>query len=707
MPRSFAAHGPSLLSHLSIGLALMLSANDLPAADTNPVRPPAIPLIAHDPYFSIWSSTNKLTDSWPRHWTGTVQAMCGIANIDGKGYRYMGPEPRNFPAMEQKSVMVTPTRTAYLFEAGGARITLTFITPALAQDLDVLARPVTYVQWEVASADGAPHDVSVYLDCSGEIAVNRPEQKIAWTRARAGDLQVLRVGTTEQPVLEKHGDDLRIDWGYFYLAAPKSDVPVETAAVSSRLARENFAKSGAFPDSDDLRMPRPANDEWPVLASRLQFGSVAATTRSAHLLVAYDDLYSIEYFQRRLRPYWRRNGMEISELLVTAEKDYGRLAQACADFDRELTADMVATGGDQYAAIATLAYRQCFAAHKLVADFDGTPLFFPKENFSNGCIMTVDVIYPSAPQLLLLNPALLRGQLGPVLDYASSPRWRFPFAPHDLGQYPHANGQVYGGGEKTEENQMPVEESADMLILLAALAKAENTPAFAVRYWDKCTQWANYLREKGMDPENQLCTDDFAGHLAHNTNLSLKAIVGLACYADLAKRAGKQDAAAEYRKVAEQMTSEWIKKAAEGDHFKLTFDATGTWSQKYNLVWDKVLELNLFPADVAAREIVLYKGKLQKYGLPLDSRKTYTKLDWTIWTATLAEKRPDWDALIAPIFDFVNHSPTRVPLTDWYEATDAKMVGFQARSVVGGVFIPLLAHGDLWSKWAGRASRVK
>ena len=203
--------------------------------------------------------------------------------------------------------------------------------------------------------------------------------------------------------------------------------------------------------------------------------------------------------------------------------------------------------------------------------------------------------------------------------------------------------------------------------------------------------WANYLVENGLNPDNQLCTDDFAGHFAHNTNLSIKAIMGIASYGKLADMLGKKDIAEKYTAQAKEMAGKWVEMANDGDHFRLTFDQPGTWSQKYNLVWDKILGFNIFDPAVAQKEIAYYLTKQNTYGLPLDNRKTYTKSDWIMWTATLGQRsRKHFQKFIDPLHKCFNESPTRVPMTDWYETTDAKQVGFQARSVVAGYFMKML-----------------
>src|SRR6478736_1866273 len=621
------------------------------------LRPPAVPLVACDPYFSIWSPGDKLTAVGTTHWTGKPHRLSGQLQIDGKSFRLIGNEPAGVPALPQTRVQVLPTRSIYTFEGGGVRLNLTFLTPALPDDIDILSRPVTYVTWEFQALDGKDHQVALTFAAAAELAVNNPDQKTTTSTFTLGKWDVTKTGSVEQPVLKKRGDDIRIDWGYLYLAKPKDFA--QTFKVSNK----------------------------PV---------------SRWLMMAYDDEYSIQYMKKNLRPYWRRNGDDAAALLKKSAADYEKLNQRCEAFDAELMADLRNAGGEKYAQIAALSYRQCFAAGKFVADENGQPLSFCKENHSNGCIGTSDVFYPMSPQFLLFGSSVAKSFLVPFMNYAASDRWRFPFAPHDLGTYPHANGQVYGGGERTERNQMPVEESGNLLILMAAIAQMEGNADFAGLYWRRLEQWAEYLKAKGFDPENQLCTDDFAGHLAHNVNLSAKAICGLGSFAKLCEMRGDKAKADEYFKLAREFAQRWVKEADDGEKFRLAFDKPGSWSQKYNLMWDRILGLNLFPAEVAQKEMAFYRKNQNKYGLPLDNRETYTKLDWITWTATLTQNRADFEALIDPVYTFLNETPDRAPMPDWYKTKSAKKEGFTARPVVGGVFAQLLYDKAVWQKWAKR-----
>jgi hypothetical protein len=664
-------------------------------------RPPATPLITHDPYFSVWSMTDRLTDSDTAHWTGSAQPIAGIARIDGKPYRFMGKYPNAVPAMEQTAHTLTPTHTYYEFKQGGVTLELTFFTPLLPDDLDLISRPVTYLTWSATANDGASHKVSLLLDVDPVIAVNDRNEQVITGRHRTDALDVLSVGSRDQDVLNRSGDNLRIDWGYFHLAVPHDEPSMSSIAPR---AIDSFVASGRLPASDAIVMPEVAGRSAPHLAVELDLPNVTSQPTTRHLLLAYTDGYGIQYLQRNLRSYWQRNNMPVEEMLNTAEAQYASLEQRGRQFDEELTADLVKAGGAHYAAIAVLSYRQAMAAHKLVADANGDPMLFAKENSSNGCIATVDVMYPSAPLFLFLQPRLLEAQLLPVLEYAALSRWKFPFSPHDLGQYPLANGQVYGGGEQTEEDQMPVEESGNMLILLDALARAQGTPQLSKRYWPQLTKWAEYLRQNGLDPENQLTTDDFAGHVAHNANLSIKAIEALAAYADLAHMVGEESVARDYSAAAKEMASKWVSMAEEGDHYKLAFNSPDTWSQKYNLVWDELLDFKLFPSSVREKEVAYYLTKINTYGLPLDIRKDYTKLDWSIWTATLASNREQFDRIVDPIYTWMNETSSRTPLPDWYDTRTGKQESFQARSVVGGVYIKALADKQLTAKWRRKAS---
>ena len=460
-------------------------------------RPPAVPLLAHDPYFSIWSMADHLTDEDTRHWTGAPQPFHGLVRIDGKIYRLMGTEPKDAPAMHQTSLIVAPTHTAYEFEDAGVRIGMTFFTPALPHDLDALSRPVTYLTWEVSAADGKSHQAALFLSVDPRVAVNTPDQEVTWSRSRTQGLEVLSAGSRDQRVLNRSGDNLRIDWGYFRLGVP--DGPNATLALSPD-AMQSFAETGELPSADELEMPQQPRAGAADLAVILPIAFSGSETVSRRVLLAYTERYAIEYLERKLRPYWQRNGETPEAMLSQAEKDYPELEKRGRQFDQRTHQRSEKVGGKAYAQLATLAYRQTLAAHGFAADVDGTPHVLPEGELQQrlhlhcGRPLSVCAVLPAS------STRLFEAQLKPVLEYSALPRWKWPFAPHDLGTYPLANGQVYGGGERTEEDQMPVEESGNMLIMMAALGQEEGNWDLAQQYWPQLTKWAEYLLAKGSRP---------------------------------------------------------------------------------------------------------------------------------------------------------------------------------------------------------------
>ncbi|AEV99469.1 glutaminase [Niastella koreensis] len=786
---------------------------------------PAYPLITHNTYFSIWSTTDQLNASTTQHWTGADHSLLGLINVDGRIYRFMGKAETNYKTIlkasdetaypvrytetqpqgdwmsanfndaawksgqapigdnekiaktswtsnhiwvrrsftitdlaninelflklnhddnvevflngkkiydkvgwtnsfqyqpinktdlttgqniiaihlentaggrfldfglvdkvkdntdnmalaEQKHVAVTATQTIYDFTCGNIDLKLTFTSPLLLNDLKLLSRPVSYITYGVKANDEKKHNVKVFLSASSNIAVYQPAQEVSTRRYNAGGLSILKTGTVAQPVLQKGADDMRIDWGYFYVAVPQSSGAQQFITRSPDAA--SVFGNGSVTSTAATGKSLALNTVIPI-------GAVGKEPVEREMLLGYDELFSIQYFNTNLRPWWNNDGKHTIEgQLAEAAKEYKTVMEKCAAFNNELNNEAVKAGGNMYAHLCALAYRQSIAAHTLVKSPEGEILWLSKENNSGGFINTVDVTYPSAPLYLLYNPELVQGMLNGIFHFSETGKYAHPWAAHDLGTYPAANGQTYG-------EPMPVEESGNMIILTAAMANRQGNANYAKLHWKTLTTWVDYLTKEGLDPKTQLCTDDFAGHLARNANLSVKAIVGIACYAQLAEMLGETETAKKYRAIAESMVPKWMQMADAGDHYSLTFDNKETWSQKYNLIWDKVLNLHLFPQKVYDTETQYYLGRQQKFGLPLDSRKTYTKNDWILWTASFAPQQDQFEKLITPVYRFTLETGSRVPLNDFYDAITGIRENFKARSVVGGFFMKMLA----------------
>jgi hypothetical protein len=159
------------------------------------------------------------------------------------------------------------------------------------------------------------------------------------------------------------------------VSRPVTYLAWEVRAVAGQdRVRSAFSTAGRLPEGDDDRAPRPVADDCPAAACVFPLGKVGEKPVTRWLMVAYDDVYPIDYFGRKLPAYWRRGGMEMSELLQTAARQFDDLCNRCQQFDRRLTADLARLGGLRYASLSAIAYRQAFGGHKLAAAADGRPV---------------------------------------------------------------------------------------------------------------------------------------------------------------------------------------------------------------------------------------------------------------------------------------------------------------------------------------------
>lgn len=622
------------------------------------IRPPAIPLITIDPYFSVWT-TEDINEKFPFHWTGSRNAVLGIVNIDGVDYRFMGSGIRDGKIKEEKldivSININALTTEIIYENKQIRLKAEFTSPLIAEDLYLCSRPVSYLKLSYSSIYGTPHKVTARISCSEELTLDKAGQSRVWSEEGSHkNVSYVKMGNGTQNVLSNSGDDIRIDWGYLYLA-------VDGKAKFGNEVYENLYSVWAETELDCEKL----------------------------FLFAYDDIKSILYFGNQLDAYWRKDKKSITDVIAEAAAEYSELKKRCDVFSSDLRNTALQKGNEQYAELLELAYRQVMAAHKLVVDNDGKLLCVSKECFSNGCAVTVDVTYPSAPMFLYYNTALLKAMVEPIFKYARSDDWKFDFAPHDLGRYPFVTGQVYFPNDIT--GQMPVEECGNMIILTAALCMAEKDYTLAKDNLDLLEKWSKYLIMFGEDPENQLCTDDFAGKMAHNCNLSIKAIMGIVAFSKILEALSNTEGAKEYMAIAQKYVESFLQRALNNDgSYRLAYDKEGTFSLKYNAIWDKLWKTNIFPDNFYKAELERYKKEAKKYGTPLDNRSNYSKTDWLLWVACFDEQGETFNWFVNNMWNFFNETKKRVPMGDWIDVDNGSTIIFQNRTVQGGLFFKLL-----------------
>lgn len=670
---------------------------------TTPIRPPAVPLIVRSPYLSTWQASTGSPGTWQTFWNGDTTGLAGMVRIDGTAFVFAGdPSIGDAGApLEQTSLTLTATRSVFTLRGGGVQITLEYLSPIEPGDLERQAIPMAWVLVTAHSVDGAPHDISLYLDVTGEWLSGDPTQEFTWAPvsvpSSSGTTQAWTMQLAAPQILAEIGE--RAQWGTMILATPQ--VPGLTfQSGPSESVRAQFVEQGMLLDTDDASYTSIAGDGYPAFGFAVDLGQVDSQPQTRQFSLGHVRTPLVSYLGTPLQPLWTEYFSDWEQMLAFFHADITGARQRADTLDAKVSADARKVGGTQYEALCVLSLRQAYGATELVVGPDNTPWAFLKEISSNGDMSTVDVIFPASPVWIYLDPQYLSLLLRPVFAYAASGQWTARFAPHDLGLYPTASGYLHVLAEK-----MPVEESGNMIIMAAAyLRAAPGTTAlvYLQAHYQLLKQWADYLVATLPNVGLQNQTDDFAGKIAHSVNLALKGIVAVAAMGQIAEGCGEQADAAHYREKAGQFIVDWLEHAqASGHrHLGLTYRRPGrrdpAWGNTYNAYADALLGTGLVPESVAAEQAAFYQSRTNRLGLPLQTPHRYGKTDWQMWLAAWLHRYPISQELIGRVYRYANSTRTRVPFCDLYDTVTGDRVfgsqGFAARPVQGGIFALLALH---------------
>ncbi|KAF9008954.1 DUF1793-domain-containing protein [Cyathus striatus] len=682
----------SPIMHLFFLLYVAAAVNALSWTAT-PFNPPAIPLAVRTPYLSAWlpqGSGAALNDVWPTFWTGSILGWCGFVKVDGVAYSFLGAPGVpgvNFNKAVQKQIEFTATKSTFVLSAGPVDITVTFLSPVEVDDLVKQSTPFAYMAIEAQSSDNQSHSVQVYSDISAEW-VSGDNSLVANWNTTLSDVLIHQVQLASQSPFAEINDHTQYG-SAFYAIEKTSTTTYQTGADVT--VRAQFVNSGKLLNTKDTNF-RAISNNWPVFAFAQDLGNVSSTSASTVFTVGHVRDPALQYIvanglQLRYLYFWSHFS-SVQSLIASVLSSYSAALQSAQNFDAKVNADATKISTD-YASVVALSIRQALGATEITISKTSNGSFntsdvivFMKEISSDGNVNTVDVIFPAWPALLYTNPLLGKYLLEGLFRYQETGQYPNAWSVHDLGShYPNATGHNDG-----KDEPMPVEESGNMIIMALSYAQKTGDNSHIIRYFRLLDQWAQFLIEDSLIPANQISTDDFAGPLANQTNLAIKGIAGIRAMSDIAQRAGNAEKAANYSSIASDFVNQWqtLAMSSSGKHLTLSYGDSSSWGLTYNLYADKLLKLNLFPESIYSMQTAWYNSVAQPFGVPLDTRHTYTKSDWEIWTAGIVTNTSTRDLFISSVKKWASDGLSSQPFGDWYETTNGEPEGFRARPVVGG-----------------------
>ncbi len=678
------------------------------------VRPPSIPLAVRSPYLSAWLPATSLIGATPQFWNGATRGFVGLVMIDNDLYAWAGDPTVNGSAvtpMTAVSTEVTATRSIFTASAGDVQLVAEWLSPVEPGNLELQSVPLTLLTVSVSFTDGNPHDVQVYADITGEWASSTESASIEWQTSSDSTGRYWAVELASPGSLSE--TDQMANWGTVVWAAPVG-TSLSYQSGDSVTVRSQFQASSSLLDtSTGSPSAISGTNGQPVFAYAVDFGSSAGSTSFVlgHVrtpLISYGSSPATDLLPLWTQ-YWTATGAQgWQDMTAAFMLGAASARQRAMALDAQIEADATAAGGAGYAAACALALRQCYGGTELAIGPGGDPWLLGKEISSDGDTNTVDIFDQAFLAWLYLDPALIPLVMAPILDWCSSTAWQDAsawtespppyYCVHDLGGYPMASGRVPGAGE-----QMPIEESAGMLIMAAAYANAVGPTVaepFLSKWQTLWSQWANYLVTQVPTPAGQLTTDDWVPAQyktpTGSVNLGIKALIGLAAAGQIATIIGDANATT-WSDAATDNVGQWIDLSTDvsaGDYLNLAQGATGTWSSLYNAYYEMVIDIALVPDQVAAEQASFYASQLTTYGMPLQTGAgNLNKVAWLFYLPAWLNSYPIAEQLMDRNVAYIDDTSSLVPYGDRYDtSTGLEVNGIEAHPTLGAVFA-LLAAG--------------
>ncbi|KAF8268473.1 hypothetical protein EI94DRAFT_1577703, partial [Lactarius quietus] len=505
--------------------------------------------------------------------------------IDGVTYSIFG-EISLANQTNATSAFLTPTRTGFTFQIGPVDVTATFFSPIEVSGGWVRQSiPFTYILFDIGATDGK-HTTRKYT-CTCHPVRSAVQSHITWSTASTGE-SVYELAQLQNPQLYSETSGGQAEWGQFYFAtAVNGDVTYGVGSSDTLVG--NFSSQGnlsAVPGSSSPVEGTTNRDLSNITNGSAVFAFGFVQDPAVQFVNPTGTL------QKR-HPYfvteYSTTGNLIDAFVGDFENAWDRMLQL------EISIDTAVLGlGDDYFNLLCFATRLAYASTVLTVGetpggtIDPADVMMFMKNMDSNRVNPVEVLYDAFPMFMYIDPSLGGPLLEPLLRYQSSVYYTQPYAARDAGSsYPNTTFS-------NATHQQGVEQTANMLIMMYAYARASGNGTSIESYYPLLKNWTDYLVDNTLHTTNQVSGDLLS--VNDQTNLALKGIIAIKAMSVMAAAVSQST---DYSATANAYYNKWKSLALGSDqHVLAQYQNESSWSIGYNMFADRWLQTGLISSSV-------------------------------------------------------------------------------------------------------------